>query len=788
LSASAAEAGDGRIGSRFRRLEDAPLLTGRGRFVDDIRLADLLHVAFLRSPHAHAVIKSFDTSAARVLEGVHAVLTLDDLIPVLSRRRMVREPAQGGKPRDSLWPYALSPGEVAFVGEPFALVVARNRYVAEDAVALIDVDYDVLPAVTDPRAAAVPGVGTARRDLSSNVIATHRVSYGDAEAAFRTAKHVYREELWQHRGSGHPIEARGLVAQYEPASDGVTVWASTQKAHDLYQILCANLRIDENKLRVKTPDVGGGFGPKLCVYPEDVAVTAAAKLLKRSLKWIEDRREHFVATIQERDQYWSVEIAVDENACILAVRGKLYHDQGAYALQDVNLPYNSASAIPGPYHVPSLAMEAVVAHTNKTPVSSVRGAGYPQATFAIERLMDRVAREMKLDRSEVRRRNLIPPEKMPYETPLKARSGASILYDSGDYLATQAELLTKAGWNEFARRQQKARAEGRYIGMGLANGLKGTGRGPYELGLVRVSGTGQVSVLTGAAAIGQGLATALAQICASELGMHPRNVTVVAGDTAAVPVGLGAFASRQTVTAGSSVLLAARAVAAKAKALAGMLMQMAPDDLELKDGDVRTRSAPERSITLAELARILRGGPGYGFPPGMEPGLEASAAFRTDLLAYANACHVAEVEVDIETGGVEIMRYSALHDCGVRINPMMVEGQTRGAIAHGIGNALFEWMGYDETGQPTTTSFADYLLPTAAELPAISTSYRESPSPLNPLGVKGAGESGVIAAAPAVMSAIDNALEPFGVQIAQMPLPPQKLLALIVEGRERNRR
>lgn len=783
MTTAVEEENEGRIGSRFRRLEDPPLLTGKGRYVDDIRLPDLSHVAFLRSPHAHAVINSIEVSQARALEGVHAVLTLDDLMPVMARRRMVREPAQGGKPNVSLWPYALSAGEVAFVGEPVALVVARNRYVAEDAVALIDVDYDIQPAVTDPRDAARAGARPVRRDLSTNIIATHRVTYGDAEAAFRSAKHIYREELWQHRGSGHPIEPRGLVAQYEPATGGVTVWASTQKAHDLYQNLCANIRIDENRLRVATPDVGGGFGPKLCVYPEDVAVTAAAKLLKRSLKWIEDRREHFVATIQERDQYWTIEIAVDDNARILGVRGKLFHDQGAYALQDVNLPYNSASAVPGPYHVPALAMEAVVAHTNKTPVSSVRGAGYPQATFAIERLMDRVAHEFGIDRAEVRRRNLITAAQMPYETPLKARSGAAITYDSGDYMAMQAEMLAKVEWDSFARRQADARAQGRYIGMGLGNGLKGTGRGPFETGVVRVSGTGQVSVLTGAAAIGQGVATVLAQIAASELGVHPREITVVTGDTAAVSLGLGAFASRQTVTAGSSVLLAARAVAAKAKNLASMLLQTVPDDLELKNGEVRVKATPERSITLAEMARILRGGPGYGLPPGFEPGLEASAAFRTDLLAYANACHVCEVEVDIDTGGVKILRYSALHDSGVRINPMTVEGQTRGAIAHGIGNTLFEWMGYDETGQPTTTTFADYLLPTATELPKISTSYCESPSPNNPLGVKGAGESGVIVAAPAVVSAIENALEPFGVHIAQIPVPPQKLLELIARGR-----
>jgi len=777
---------EGRIGSRFRRLEDKPLLLGRGRFVDDIALRGLLHVAFVRSQHAHAEIKNLDSSKARALPGVHAVLTLDDLAPALRMRRMVRQPAQG-KPREDLWPFALSPGEVAFAGEPIALVVAENRYVAEDAAAMVDSDYEILPTVTDPREAAMPGSAPVRRELSSNIVATYKVGYGDAEAAFRTAAHVFKEELWQHRGSAHPIEPRGLVAQYEPANDGVTVFASTQKAHDLYQNLSAFLALDENRLRVVTPDVGGGFGPKLCVYPEDVAVTAAAHLLKRSLKWIEDRREHFVGAVHERDQYWSIEIAVDDGARVLGIRGKLHHDQGAYAYQDVNLPYNSASGVSGPYLVPALAMEVVVAHTNKVPVSSVRGAGYPQAAFAMERLLDRVARELKLDRAELRRRNLIPPEKLPYEKPIKSRAGAAIVYDSGDYPACQAELLRQAGWDSFARRQEVARGEGRYIGIGLAHGLKGTGRGPFESAIVRIAGTGVVSVLTGAAAIGQGLATALSQICAEQLGMRPEDVHVISGDTAVIPWGLGAFASRQTVTAGSSVHLAARAVAEKAKKLGGMMMQMAPSDLEVADGHVRVKADPSRAIPLAELARILRGGPGYAFPPGFEPGLEATASFRTDLLAYANACHVAEVEVDIETGQVRVIRYLALHDCGVRINPMIVEGQTHGSISHGIGNALYEWMGYDGEGQPTTTTFADYLMPSATEVPRFETSFRESPSPMNPLGVKGAGEAGVIPVSSAIMSAIENALLPFGVTIAETPLRPHRLYALIANARrERN--
>jgi carbon-monoxide dehydrogenase large subunit len=326
---------------------------------------------------------------------------------------MVREPGQGGKPRETMWPYPLAHGEVAFVGEPIALVAAENRYIAEDAAALVEVDYEILAPVTDPRMSAQPGSPPVRRELSSNVVTTYRVAYGDADAAFRNAAHIYREEYFQHRGGAHSIEGRGAVAEYAAAMDGITLWASTQKAHDLHQNLCAFTGIDENRLRVAAPDIGGGFGPKLCVYPEDVALVAATKLLKRSLKWVEDRREHFISAVQERDQYWTVEIAVDADARILGIRGKLVHDQGAYALQDVNLPYNSASAITGPYMVPALAMDVVVAYTNKVPVSSVRGAGYPQAAFATERLMDRVAREMKLDRAELRARNLIPPRRCP---------------------------------------------------------------------------------------------------------------------------------------------------------------------------------------------------------------------------------------------------------------------------------------------------------------------------------------------------------------------------------------
>ncbi|HUD88805.1 MAG TPA: xanthine dehydrogenase family protein molybdopterin-binding subunit [Xanthobacteraceae bacterium] len=768
------------IGARVLRLEDHALLTGTARFVDDIAAPGALHAAFVRSAHPHALIRGVDAAAARAMPGIVAVLTLDDLAPVLKQRRMMRVSNSGTK-LDQSWPFALADGEVSFVGEPVAIVIASDRYVAEDAAALVAVDYDVLPAATDCRTAARGPA--ARRELAGNEVIAYTVAYGDAAAAFAKAAHVVHEDLWIHRGAAHSMEGRGILVQISDRE--MVVWASTQKAHDLRNALADYIALDDSRLRVATPDVGGGFGPKLCVYPEDVAVVAAATLLRRSVKWIEDRREHFTNAAQERDQYWSIEIAADGDGRVRGVRGRLTHDLGAYALQDVNIPYNSATTLTGPYMVPALAIDVAVIHTNKAPVSSVRGAGYPQAAFAMERLMDRLAQAIGVERAELRRRNLIPAEKMPYLKPLKARSGEQVQYDSGDYPGCQAEILRAAGWDDFPRRQAAARQQGRYLGIGLAHGIKGTGRGPFEFGGVKVSPTGRITVSTGAAAMGQGLATALAQICAQAFGVRAEDVTVVSGDTAAAPLGLGGFASRQTVTAGSSVQIAAKAVAAKAKKLASHMLEAAEDDLEVVDGEVRVVGAPQLSVKLGELARILKGAPGYAFPQDIDPGLEASATFRVDQLAYSNACHVVEVEVDIETGGVAFLRYLAIQDSGRRVNPQIVEGQVHGGIAHGIGNAILEWMGYDAAGQPVTTTFADYLLPTATDVPAFETLYKESPSPHNPLGVKGVGEVGVIPAAAAVISAIEDALSPFAVRIAQMPITPHKLVELIAQGTKR---
>lgn len=764
------------IGARLKRLEDGPLLRGLGRFLDDIPAEGALHAAFLRSPHPNAKIVGIDTSAALALKGVVGVITLDDLRPHMARTRMPLG-FRSSKLPPTVTASVLADGEVAFVGQAIAIVVAQTRYLAEDGAALLDVQYETRPALVDCRDALKPNPPRVRDDHPDPVVGRFEVGYGDVDGAFAGAACVVHEELWQHRGGAHPIELRGILARYDRAEDTITVWSSTQMPHELFYMASEVLGLDENMLKLATPDVGGGFGAKYAVYPEELAIIAAARLLKRDVKWVEDRREHFIGSIQERDQYWDIELALDGNGKIRGVRGSMIHDQGAYTMQDVNVAYNAATSLPGPYVVPSYKLAVVAAQTNKTPVLTVRGAGYPQACFAMERLMDAAAAKLGMDRAALRRMNLVTPDKMPYEKPLKARSGAAIWYDCGDYPTCQDELLVAADWDGFPARLEHSKAAGRYRGIGIAHGVKGTGRGPFESGMVRIMPSGRVSVFTGAAAMGQGLATALAQICAEQLGIEPDQVSVVAGDTRTIPLGLGGFGSRQLVMAGSSVQLAAKAVAVKVRKMASYLMEASEEDLVLTDGRVHVvGTPPQAGKSLAEIANVLRGSPGAGLPADIEPGCDATFNFRSDQLAYANVCHVAEVEVDPETGGVEILRYTAMQDSGILINPMIVDGQVHGSIAHGLGNAMFEWMGYDADGQPVTTSLADYLLPSAPEVPRMNLIYRQTPSPLNPLGAKGVGEVSTVPVAAAIISAIENALAPFGAHLSQAPVSPAQIL------------
>ncbi|MEO8751049.1 MAG: xanthine dehydrogenase family protein molybdopterin-binding subunit [Casimicrobiaceae bacterium] len=765
------------IGASVPRLEDEPLLRGKGRFIDDLHMPGMLEAAFVRSPYAHAVVRAIRKDAALALEGVHAVIVRDDLLPYLSNEYMVVGlPSKDYK--QHLNRPTLPADEAVHVGQPVAMVIADNRYIAEDASALVEVDWGPQAAVGDCKAALSADAPKAHRGSPHNLLAEFTIGYGDVDARFAAAAHVFKEQYWQHRGGSHSIECRGTVAVHDGNDGRLTVWTSTQMPHAAQRILCDMLGFDENAVRVVTPDVGGGFGPKLVFYPEDVCVAIGAMIMGRPVKWIEDRLEHFVATTQERDQYWEAEVAVDADGRLLAIRGEVIHDHGAYTARGVNLPYNSAEQIAIGYELPAYRMKVRVALTNKVAVTPVRGAGHPQGVFVMERLLDRIARELKLDRAEVRRRNLVPAHKMPYQTGVKSRGGMAIVLDSGDYPSCQQDALERAGWSDFPRRQADALKAGRYLGIGIGNFVKGTGRGPFETVTVRIGPSGRILVHTGAAAMGQSTKTMLAQIVCEQLGGDMTNITVVAGDTGTVATGMGGSNSRQAVLAGTSAHTASLKVRNKLIKVASHLLEVGEQDLEIEGRTVLVKGADIR-VDFAKVASAVAGTAGYSLPGGVEPGLEATDSVVIDPMTYANGTAVAEVEVDIETGAVRIVKLVFVHDCGRILHPMIVEGQLIGGIAHGIGNALFEWMRYDDDGQPLCGTLADYLLVTATEMPTIELAHHQSPTPLNPLGIKGVGECGVIPIAPAVISAVEDALAPFGARITRTPITPSDIVAMV---------
>ena len=766
------------FGQKVNRVEDPALLRGKARYIDDIHLDGMLHAAFVRAPVAHALISGTDSSAARALDGVVAVYTLDDLRPHLTDPVLPVEQPSGAL-KLSASPSALADGEVRYVGEPVACVIATTPYIAEDAARLVSVDYSDLPVSSDYLAALEDGSPTAHSAFGDNVVAGFTLAYGDADSAFDDAAHVFRETLHQHKGLGHAIECRGVAAQVDPRDGVLTVWSATQMAHRAQSILVQMLDLPEDRIRVVTPTVGGGFGPKFVFYQEEVVIPVAAMLLNRPVKWIEDRREHFTAATMERDQLWDLEVAVDAEGRLQGVRGTMAHDHGAYTPYGVNLPYNAATNFLGPYELPTMSLDVRLALTNMTPVTPVRGAGRPQGTFAMERLMDRIARELKIDRVEARRRNLIPADAMPYDTQIKTRDGAIMTYDSGDYPAAMDAALDRAGYGGFKTRQEAARAEGRYLGIGVANYVEGTGRGPFESATVRVKPSGRIVTYTGATDQGQGLQTALAQVCAAQTGAAIEDIEVVTGDTGTVSLGLGAFASRQAVTAGSSVHVAALEVRRKALKVAAHLLEAAEEDLDIADGKISVRGVPDLSVTLGDVARAVQGMPGFSLPGGVDPGMEATAHFTPPTLTYCNGTHVVEVEVDPGTGHVEVLNYVIVHDSGRLINPTIVEGQITGGATHGLGSALFERMIYDDQGQPQTTNFGEYLLPSAPEVPHYDIVHMASPTPLNPLGVKGAGEGGTIPVTSAIASAVDDALAPFGVVVRELPIEPKRIVEMI---------
>ncbi|HZC54943.1 MAG TPA: xanthine dehydrogenase family protein molybdopterin-binding subunit [Xanthobacteraceae bacterium] len=762
------------IGKRIPRIEDADLIRGKARFVDDIHMSGMLHAVFVRSPHAHARILSIGKDGALGAPGVRAVLTADDIANYVTTDRLaVALPDRTYKQqRDRP---ILAKRETVYAGEALAIVIAEAPYLAEDAAALVDIVYEPVPAVTDCHAALEPNAARVHEDASTNLLAEFTSAYGDVDAAFVGAAHICQGAFEQHRGCAHSIECRGAVA-YTDTEGGLTLWSSTQTPLVGARLLAEILGRDQTSVRVAAPDVGGGFGPKLVFYPEEAAVAVAAIALNRPVKWIEDRREHFVATTQERDQFWNAEIALDAGGKILGVRGSLLHDHGAYTARGLTVPQGSAVSLTLAYVVPAYKLDIKVVLTNKVPVTPIRGAGQPQGVFVMERLLDIAAREMGLDRAEIRRRNLVPASAMPFKKGFVTRGGIPIELDSGDYPACQAEALARAKWQTFPERQQAAREKGRYIGIGMANYVEGTGRGPFEQVNVRVETTGLIHVATGASAMGQGIKTMLAQVVAEQLGGAVERVVVSTGDSAKVAMGFGGFNSRQTVMAGSSAHVAAVKVREKVLKVASHLLEANEADLDITGDQVHVKGA-DIKVSMARIAKEMVGSPGFLLPGNMSPGVEASEAVVINAMTYANGCTIAEVEVDPETAEIKILRIIFVHDAGKIVNPTMVDGQLMGALAHGVGNGLYEWMGFGTDGQPLTTNLADYLLVTSSEMPPMEIAHKESPTPLNPLGVKGVGESGVIPLPAAIASAVEDALSPFNVRIQQIPIKPGALFA-----------
>jgi aerobic carbon-monoxide dehydrogenase large subunit len=789
------------FGASIPRNEDPRLLRGKGSFVDDIDLPEQLHAAVLRSTHARARILNIDVSAARELPGVHLVLTASGLGEMLEPSPLLVPHDALTQPRTQL-PLALH--EVRYVGEAVAFVVADDRYIAEDALDLIEVEYEPLPVLHSLEVAIAEDAPLVHEDVPGNVAAHLIQTVGDPDAVFTNAPHVIRETLLMDRGAAMPMECRGVLAHWDAHESMLTCWISTQGPIPIRNGLAAIFHLPEHKVRVIAPDVGGGFGTKIMMfYPEEVLTPFAAIHLGRPVKWIEDRREHFISANQERSQLHEVEFAFDDQGILLAVRDNFIHDTGAYTPYGIIVPIITACTLPGPYRLKDYYSEFKVIYTNKVPVSPYRGAGRPHAVFVMERIMDRISSELQLDRAEVRSRNFIDPGDFPWDVGLVYQDGGPTTYDSGNYQAGLDKLKMVLDYDNFPAKQAEALKEGRYLGLGIAYYVEGTGIGPYEGAQVRVESDGRIFASTGVTSQGQAHYTTFAQIVADQLGVHPQDVLVTTGDTQAFYWGVGTYASRAATIAGSAMHLAAVKVREKAKKVAADLFEAAPEDIELADGKVFVKDAPHRSLTLGQVAisanplryaygenarklmsmKLAGSRQGPALPPERgAPGLEASEFYSPPHGSFASGVHGAIIEVDPKIGMVTFVKYAAVHDCGRVINPMVVEGQVHGGVAQGIGGAFFERLVYNEEGQITNASFMDYLIPTAAEIPSISVDHVETPSPLNPLGVKGAGEAGVIPVPALFASAIDNALSPFGIRVQEMPLHPCRLYELLKES------
>jgi carbon-monoxide dehydrogenase large subunit len=777
------------VGAPVARVEDPRLLRGEGRYLDDLGQG-AYEVAIVRSPHAHARVIDIDVTDALDVEGLVAIYTHEDLPPRLQERLPVLIPHPAlTRPRTQ---HVLAKDEVNHVGEAVVMVVARDRYVAEDAAERIRVRYETLPAVVGHEVSAA-AEHAVHADIPDNVAATLEQAIGDAPGAIAAAPNRLTFRLDIDRSASMPLEGRGVHARWDADDRRLRVHSSTQTPTSVRAVVATMLELPFAQVDCVAPDIGGGFGVKIMhPWPEELLVPWAAMTLGHEVKYTEDRREHFIAANHERGQVQWVDVGFDDEGRILGLDVRFLHDHGAYIPYGLIVPIITSTQLLGPYRITDYRVRFDSLYTNTVPVTPYRGAGRPQGCFLMERTVDRIARHLGLDRTVVRERNFIRPEEMPYDFGLTFQDGRPYCYDSGDFPASLVKLKELIDWDGFEARRAAAAAEGRHIGIGLATYVEGTGVGPYEGGHVLVEPSGKVKVATGLSTQGQGHKTAFAQIVADELGVPLADVEVVTGDTRRFGYAVGTFASRAAVMSGNAIHLAAKAVREKALAIAADALEVSVDDLELVDGSARVKGSPDAAVELGVLATIsnpLR----YAFdesakratqfaspadpsrPPvgdDESPGLEGTDYYSPVRSTFANGMHACEVEIDPETSDVRILRYAVVHDCGTLINPRIVEGQILGGVAQGVGGALYERMAYDEHGQLLNASFMDFLMPYATEVPAVVTDHLETPSPLNPLGVKGAGEAGVIPGSAVIAAAIEDAV---GVVIDRMPISPSEL-------------
>jgi carbon-monoxide dehydrogenase large subunit len=762
-------------GMPLKRKEDPRLIQGLGHYTDDVQLPGMCYAAFLRSPYAHAKIRSVDLSRARSALGVLLALSGADVAGAIAPVPCAAQiPDMKSAPRP-----VLAADRVRFAGEAVAVVVAADRYAARDALDLIEVDYEPLTPVVDPEKALAKGSPVLYPGHANNAAYTWELEGGDLKAAFKSADKVIRQRIVNQRLIPVALEPRASVAEYRPGEQQLTLWSATQIPHLLRTQIAAMLSFPETQVRVIAPEVGGGFGSKLNVYPEEALVAYLAMKIGRPVKWTESRRENFLATIHGRDQIADVEVAIKRDGTILGLRCRVLADLGAsYQLLTPLIPTLTGLMMTGSYKIPAARMELIGVLTNKMATDAYRGAGRPEATYLIERVLDLVAAELKKDPIEVRRKNFPQPKDFPYATP------TGLIYDSGDYDKALDLALTKAGYKNLRRDQAAQRKKGRLIGIGVSTYVEICGMGPssampaggWESATVRIEPTGKVNVLTGASPHGQGQETSFAQMAADAFGLDPGDVQVVHGDTAVVPYGIGTFGSRATAVGGTAVYKSLLKLQDKLAKIAGYMCGEDASKMTFAARRIVSKSSPRKSVSFGDavsaayVAKTL--------PADTEPGLEATTFYEPSNFTYPFGTHICVVEIDPETGQVRLLRYVAVDDCGNVINPLLVDGQVHGGIVQSIGQALFEGAVYDEQGQLLTGELMDYAIPRASDICWIETARTVTPTPVNPLGVKGVGEAGTIAATPALTGAVVDALSPFGVRHVDMPLTREKLWRL----------